>query len=149
MQKIDAGTKVAIDQTRQQTGKQLASVKAALVKALNQQTSAFQTQLSQLMNERNADRTQLAQVEEQLSTARDQLETARKDYDSQVAALREQQGVEDRELASISSSLPTHQVAFEAQKNQAAEVIPGVTFRLTKTDVRHQRFDGMIASSAR
>ena len=147
VQKIDAGTKVAIDQTQQQTGKQLASVKAALVKALNQQTSAFQTQLSQLMNERNADRTQLAQVEEQLSTARDQLETAQKDYDSQVAALREQQGVEDRELASISSSLPTHQVAFEAQKNQAVDVVPGVTFRLTKTDVRHQRFDGMIAST--
>jgi hypothetical protein len=147
VQKIDTGTKIALDETRQQTGKQIASVKDTLVKALNQQTTAFQTQLSQLMSERSADRTQLAQVEDQLSKARDELETARKDYDSQVAALREQQGVEDRELASISNSLPTHQIAFEAKKNQAAEVIPGVTFQLTKTDVRHQRFDGMIVSS--
>jgi hypothetical protein len=147
MQKIDAESMAALDQTRQQTGKQIASVKDALLKGLNQQTLVFQTQLSQLMSERNADRLQLAQVEEQLSKARYELETARKDYDSQVAALREQQGVEDRELASISNSLPTRQVAFEAQKNQAAEVIPGVTFQLTKTDVRHQRFDGMIVST--
>jgi len=147
MNKIDAGSMAALDKTRQQTGKQIASVKDALRKGLNQQALVFQTQLSQLMNERDADRTQLAQVEEQLSKARYELETARKDYDTQVAALREQQGVEDRELASISNSLPTHQVAFEAQKNQAADVIPGVTFQLTKTDARHQRFDGMIVSA--
>ncbi|HXW15456.1 MAG TPA: hypothetical protein VEN79_13185 [Terriglobia bacterium] len=144
MQKIDAKSMAALDQTRQQTGKQITSVKDALLKGLNQQTLAFQAQLAELMSERNANRLQLAQVEEQLSKARDELETARKDYESQVAALREQQGIEDRELASISSSLPTRQVAFEAQKNQAAEVIPGVTFHLTKTDVRHQRFDGTI-----
>lgn len=147
IRKVDAGTMAALDQTRQETGKQIASVKDVLAKQLSQQTSVFQTQLSQLRSARDAEGLQLAQVQEQLSKARFELETARKDYDSQVATLREQQGVEDRELASISNSLPTRQVAFETQKNQAAEVIPGVTFQLTKTDIRHQRFDGMIVST--
>ena len=47
-----------------------------------------------------------AQVEEQLSDARNELEAARTDFASQVAALREQQVVEHRELTSLSDSLP-------------------------------------------
>ncbi|MGD0224169.1 MAG: hypothetical protein ABSF71_17710 [Terriglobia bacterium] len=144
---IDAESKAALGRTRGQTGQLVANLKASLLKGLNQQTSMFQTQLAQLTSERNADQLHLAQVEAQLSQARNELETARTDFASQVAALREQQGQEHRELASLSDSLPTHQVAFEALKNHQDEVIPGVSFQLTKTDVRHQRFDGTIASA--
>lgn len=65
----------------------------------------------------------------------------------EMSALREQQGEEHQELASITSSLPNRQVNFEVQKNQTAPLAPGISFQLTKTDVRHQRFDGLIESA--
>ena len=144
---IDAESKAALGQTQEQTGQLVANLKASLLKGLTQQNSMFQTQLAKLTSERTADQVHLAQVEERLSQARNELEAARSDFSSQFAALRAQQGVEHHELASLSDSLPTRQVAFEAQKNHDYEVIPGVSFQLTKTDVRHQRFDGIIASA--
>lgn len=145
---IDVQSKAALGQTQQQTGQLVANMKASVLKGLNQQTATLQAQLNQLTSERNADKAHMAQVEAQLSQAQSELETARNDFTSQVAALREQQGQEHRELTSLSDSLPTRQVAFEVQKNHQDEVIPGVSFQLTKADVRHQRFDGTIASAA-
>jgi hypothetical protein len=144
---FDALSQAALGQTREQTGQMVAGMKASLLKGLSQQTSVLQAQLTQLVSARSADQVHLAQVEEQLSDARNELEAARTDFASQVAALREQQGVEHRELTSLSDSLPTRQATFEAQKNHEFEVAPGVSFQLTKTDVRHQRFDGTIASA--
>lgn len=147
VQRIDAGSKAALDQTRQQTGRLVVQVRESLLKEINQQTAALQAQVSQLASERNADHQFLAQTEEQLAKARDELERTQRDYTLEMSVLREQQGEEHREIASISSSLPTRQVNFEIQKNQASQVAPGVSFRLTKSDVRHQRFDGLIESA--
>jgi hypothetical protein len=143
---IDAESQLALGQTRQQTGQMVASMKASLLKGLNQQTSTLQAQLTQLASARSADQVHLAQLEEQLLQARNDLEAARTDFSSKVARLSEQQIVEHRELTSLSDSLPTRQVDFEAQKSHEYEVAPGVSFQLTKTDVRHQRFDGTIAA---
>jgi hypothetical protein len=147
MQRIDVGSKAALDETRQQTGRLVAQVRKNLLKEINQHTAALQVQVSQLASERNTDHQLLAQTQEQLAQAHDELERTRRDYAIEISALREQQGDDDRELASISSSLPTHQVNFHIQKNLAAPLAPGVSFQLTKTDVRHQRFDGLIASA--
>lgn len=148
VQSIDAGTKAALSVTQQQTRQLIAHVQGTLLNQMKQQTTALQAQVSQLVGERKADRTQLAQLEDQLTQARAELETTRADYAHQIAALREQQGEEHQELASLSNSLPTRQVTFEVQKNQTSEVIPGVSFQLTKTDVERQRFDGFIESLA-
>ena len=143
-----AASIAALDKTRQQSEKQMSSAKRAVLQVLNQRASAFEGQLSRLQSERDADRLRLAQVEEQLSEARHELASARENDASQLAAIRAQQGEENRQLALISESLPTRQVTFQGQKHQAAEVVPGVTFQLTKTDVRRQRFDGIITSTA-
>lgn len=147
MQNIDAESKVALSQTQQQTSKRIANLKDSLVKGLNQQTVALQAQLSTLLSERKADQLRLAQVEDQLSQARSELVTAQRDFTSQLEVLHEQQGEQNRQLASVSNTLPVQQVPFIAQKNQQAEVVPGISFRLTKTDARRQRFDGTIESA--
>jgi hypothetical protein len=147
VQTIDATTKAALDQTRLQTGQLAAHVQATLLKNLNQQTAGFQAQVSRLVSERNADLLRLGQVEEELAQARSELETTRADYTRQVASLREELGEEHGELVSLSNSLPTRQVPFKIQKNQVAAIIPGVSFQLTKIDVRRQRFSGWIESA--
>ena len=147
VQNIDAGPKAALDLTRQQTANLIARGQETFLKNLNQRASVFTAQVSQLVSERTADGIRLRQVEEDLAQARNELETTRADYTRQVAALREQQGETHRELATLTRSLPTRQMNFAIQKNQKAEVTPGVSFQLTKIDVRRQHFDGWIESS--
>jgi hypothetical protein len=147
VQNTDAGSKAAPDLTRQQTVNLIAREQETFLKNLNEQTSVFKAQVSQLVSERTADRVRLTQVEDELAQARNDLETTRADYTHQVEALRKQQGEELRELAALSSSLPTRQMTFDIRKNQKAEVTPGVSFQLTNIDVRRQRFDGWIESS--
>jgi hypothetical protein len=145
-QSIDAESKAALVATRQQTGKLVAQVQQSLSKQINQQTAAFQAQVSRLANDRATERVRLTQVEAQLAQEHSELEAARADYARELAAVREQQVVEHHELASLSSSLPTRQVAFDIQKNQPMEIAPGVFFQLTKADIVRQRFDGWIES---
>ncbi len=147
VQSIDAASKVALGLTQQQTSQLVAHVQGAMLKQLKQQTAAFQAQVTQLASERKADRAQLAQMADQLTQARYELETTRADHTRQVELLREQQGEEHRELASINNSLPTRQVPFEIQKNRRAQVASAVSLQVTKIDVRHQRFDGWIEST--
>jgi hypothetical protein len=147
MQVIDTSSKDAFIQARQQTRKAVDHAQKLLLNELNQQNAMFQAQLSQLVSERNADRLHLAQVQGQLAQVRYELDAARSDYARELAGVREQQGEEHRELTSISSSIPTRQLTFEAHKNQMVEVTSGVFFYLTKTEIGHQRFDGWIESA--
>lgn len=143
---IDAASQAALAESRQQTGRLMAQMQQSLSKQINQQSAALQTQLSQLASDRAAERVRLTQVEAQLAQEHSELEAARADYARELASVREQQSVEHHELASLSSSLPTRQVAFDIQKNQPVEIAPGVFFQLTKADIGRQRFDGWIES---
>jgi hypothetical protein len=143
---IDAESKGALAETRQHTGRLVAQMQQSLSKQIDQQSAALQTQLSQLASDRATERVRLTQVEALLAQERGELEAARANYARELAAVRNQQAVEHHELASLSSSLPTLQVAFDIQKNQPAEIAPGVFFQLTKADIGRQRFDGWIES---
>jgi hypothetical protein len=143
---IDAESKGALAETRQHTGRLVAQMQQSLSKQINQQSAALQTQLSQLASDRATERVRLTQVEALLAQEHGELEAARANYARELAAVRNQQAVEHHELASLSSSLPTRQVAFDIQKNQPVEIAPGVFFQLTKADIGRQRFDGWIES---
>ena len=147
VQGVDAKSRVAIGQNRQQTDTLVAQMQRSLIKGLKERTVALQDQVSQMASERGSEQLRLAQVEEQLTQARYELEAARKDYTRQLAAVREQQSENHSEIASINNSLSTRQVTFEIQRYQDAAIAPGISFHLTRTDVRHQRFDGWIESS--
>jgi peptidoglycan hydrolase CwlO-like protein len=140
---IDAGSKAAFGETQEQTSR-IARQTEVLLKNLNQQNSTFHSQVSQLVSQRNADLARLSQVEQQLTDARTELATAREDYARQLADLREQQGEQHRELASLGESLPTQQSSIQVSKNQAVDLTSGVSFQLTKIDLRRQRYDGWI-----
>jgi hypothetical protein len=147
IQQIGVESNAALTATRQQTGMLVAQLQRSVDKEMNQRTTLIQAQLSQMVTLRAADQARLTQVEAELVRERTQLEAARADYAHELASIREQQGQANRELASISSSLPTRQISFSLRKNQSAEIAPGVSFLLTKTDSGHQRFDGWIEST--
>ncbi len=122
-------------------------VQQALTRQISQQSAALQAQMAKLMTDRASDRAQLAQMEDQVTAQRSELEAAQADYAHELAVLRDQQAAQHQELASLRSSLPTQPVTFDVQKDQPLEIAQGITFRLTKTDLTHQRFDGWIESA--
>jgi DNA repair exonuclease SbcCD ATPase subunit len=147
IQSIDTESKAAILETRHETSRVAFQMQQALARQINQQTAALQAQISHLTADRANDRASIAQFEEQIAEQRSELDAARADYTRELAILQDQQTTEHRELAALSSSLPTRTVTFEVQKDQPVEIAPGLTFRLTKTDLGRQRFDGWIEST--
>ena len=148
VQKMDSAWMSQLGETRQQTRRMIAEAHGSLLKDMNQRTSGLQAQLSQLASDRNSDRARLAQLEQQLVEARYELENTQKKYASELVALREKQGEENREIGSLSSMLAVQQVTFEIHKNQTARVVPGVSLKLTAANVRRQQFDGWIQSAS-
>jgi hypothetical protein len=147
VRRVEAGSKAAIDATRQKTARQVGQVQENLLAEMNQHTAVLQAQVSRLASERDADHQLLVQTEGQLAQARYEIERTRRDNTLKISALREQQGELHRETAFIRNSLPTSKLTFELQKNKAATLAPGISFQLTRTDTRHQRFDGLIESA--
>ena len=143
MHSIDAGAKAAFGEAQERTSG-IAHQEEALLKNLNQQNSAFRAQVAQLVSQRNGDLARLSQIERQLTEAQTALTTAREDYSHQLATLREEQGAQHRELASLGKSLPTEQTNIQILKSQPVDLTSGVSFQLTKIDLRRQRFDGWI-----
>jgi hypothetical protein len=148
LQSVDAESKAAILETRQETHRMASQVQLSLTRQIGVQSAALQAQMAKLATDRATDQARLAQMEDQVTAQQSALEAARADYARELATLRDQQSAQHQELASLRSSLPTQPVTFDIHKDQPFEIAPGVTFRLTKTDLGRQRFDGWIESAA-
>jgi flagellar biosynthesis chaperone FliJ len=146
--KVDAGTSAALGQTQKQMGVLVNHMQQSLLSGMSQSNGDLQAQISQLAGQQDAYQRQLSQVQSDLEQTRLELASAQKEYSEALDVIREEQSSVHRELTSLSGSLPTRQVNFEIRKNQAADIAPGVSFRLTRIDAGHQRFDGWIESGA-
>ncbi len=144
---LDVSSKASLEEMRQHSGQMVAQVRQSLLKDMDQRTAGLETQVALLASQRNADLQVLAQMKEQVLQARAEMEKAQKDYALELSALQERQGAERHELASLTGSLPTRQVSFAVEKNRQTIIVPGISFQLIKTDVHHQRFDGLIEST--
>lgn len=141
---VNAESKAALAHTRTQISELMAQTRHTMLNGVNQKTGDLQAQLSQLVNQQRSDQLRVSQLETKLEAAKAELARARKDYTEQLAALSERQGQEGRELATLKGSLSTRRVSFEIQKDQYADVAPGISLHVSRTDVAHQRFDGWI-----
>jgi len=147
VQNFDATSKAAILETRDESRRLAAQMQIAFARQMNQQTAAFQAQLASLANERKADQAQIASLQEAISNQQTSLAAARGEYAAELSTLRDRQVEQTQELTSLRGSIPSQPTTFTAEKDAPAAIAPGVTFRLTKSDLGHHRFDGWIESS--
>ncbi len=144
---MDSNWKLALDQAKQQTASLVAETQSRLSRESVEQTRVVSAQLAQLESSQRAYQARLSQVEGELVEARRQVAALRQDYSLEIAALHEQQAEARHEIDALNSALATRQVAFEIQKDQKQEIVPGVFLHLTSTNVRYQRFDGWLEPS--
>jgi cell division protein FtsB len=111
---------------------------------LNQRTAALNAQVADVKSNQQADKVHLAQLEKDLASTRQELASVKDGSSSQLAALQEQQASTRDEVASLNDVLSTDQVNFEVQKDRDQEIVPGISFRLTGTDIAHQQFRGWV-----
>lgn len=147
LQSVDAGANAALENTRQQMTALVGQMQRHLLTGMNQTSTALQAQVSQLLSQQGSYQNRLAQLETQLIQARADLTNARREYAQELADLRSEQIAQSQQLVALNSALPTRQIVFQIQKNQPTNIAPGVSFKLTKTDVGHQRFDGFIVAA--
>jgi uncharacterized protein YlxW (UPF0749 family) len=151
VQKLDAGWESRLRSVRQYAAELVAKASEKEHAELNQRTAALNTQVTEMKSRQQADQVHLAQLEKDLASTRQELASVRNGNSSEFAALQQQQASTQDEIASLNDILSTDQVDFEAQKDRDEEMIPGISFHLTGTDIAHQRFRGWVwlAGSAR
>jgi predicted nucleic acid-binding Zn-ribbon protein len=141
---LGTGWQARLDDVRQHADALVASTYQKEREELNQRMAMLNSQIAEMSTQQHADRVQMARLEQELASTRQELAAAREQSAREIADVREQQISNQRELASINSTLSTDQVNFEAQKDHDEEIVPGVTLHVTRTDVSHQKFGGWI-----
>jgi cell division protein FtsB len=144
VQKLDSDWGSRLKGVRQYAAGLVASAIEKEHAELDQRTAALNAQVAEMKSRQQADQVHLAQLENDLAGTRQALASVRDGNNRQLAALQQQQASTRDDIASLNDFLSTDQVDFEAQKGRDEEIVPGVSFHLTGTDIAHQRFRGWI-----
>jgi len=129
--------------------KQTRKYAEALTQRLQQQLSAQLEARSSGLDAR------IRQVESEQTAQRSQMEGVQAEIQRDVAAVREetsrdlsgvhqQEETNTRDLGALSRRLDRDRVDFELAKGQVQEIAPGVTLRISGTNIMYQRFRGSL-----
>jgi uncharacterized coiled-coil protein SlyX len=111
--------------------------RVALEAALEEQARAMDARLQQLESTEETDRTHLAQLDQQVADVRTEMGSGFDRLEEQLA--RGQDGA-----PALSRRMEPNRVDFEIAHEKTKEIVPGISLRLTKTNVSYQRFDGWL-----
>jgi predicted nucleic acid-binding Zn-ribbon protein len=111
---------------------------------LDQRTAALKSQIDEVESRQRADQIHMAKLDEEMASQHQELASARESSDRQIASLQQQQASAQGQIASINDAISTDQVDFEAEKNQDAEIVPGVSLHLTDTNISHQQYAAWV-----
>jgi hypothetical protein len=144
VQKLDADWKSKLSDTRAYAANLVKDAYQNQHDTLDQSTAMLGSEIAQVTSYQRAEQSRVLQLEKELARTRQELAVVRENYAREVTALRGQQAATRSQIASINDLLSTDEVDFGIEKNQREELVPGVSFRLTNTQVRHQSYQGWI-----
>lgn len=101
--------------------------------------------LARLESTQESARLRLAQLQEEVAKVRQELVAARQDMDRNLAGLQVQLTGSEREVGSLAQRFDQRRVEFEAAKRHTYELDPEISLRVTRTNVKFQRFDGRVS----
>jgi len=142
--KLNAQFRTALLEARKQTQSMVREAELHLQQELDQRTQELAVRLSRAEAAQQNDRVRMTMLEKEVESAHQELAAFRQAHQQQLASLRRGEAADHNELVSINHLLQTDQVSFEAEKNRNEDIVPGVSLRVTGTDVRYQRFSGYI-----
>jgi hypothetical protein len=143
--KVDSSLRATRNQTRELVGQAAGRLQAEL----DQQGQVVDARLNNVESMQSQDRAQLAQLNDQLraqvASLREQLTAAQENTGHDLASLQGQVNEDQGNLHTLAQQLHREKVMFEIEKDSPAELVPGVTLTVLKTDVSYQRFRGYIS----
>ena len=143
--KVDSGLRATRNQTRELVGQAAGRLQAEL----DQKGQVVDARLNNVESMQNQDRAQLAQLNDQLraqvASLREQLTAAQENTGRDLAGLQGQVNEGQGNLHTLAQQLHREKVLFEIEKDSHAELVPGVTLTVLKTDASYQRFRGYIS----
>ncbi len=146
--RLDARVTAGLQEAR----KQAQDLQYRLQILIDERTRPMQERLARLETAQETERTRLAELQQELATARQQMapETAEvQDNAGRHVAAVEQRlwaGVDanKRDLDAMARRLERRRINFELVKDRVQELAPGITIRITGTNVAYQRVTGWM-----
>jgi hypothetical protein len=138
---LEKSTNEMFRQAQARIDDQTRGVQARMTR-LESSNSDANTQVADLRRELGQVRSEMAQQENDLRAVRREM---RNDAVTlQLANLKNSEERDRKDVNSIINSLDLRRVAFEAKKNQNLQLAPGVSLKVTGTDVEHRRVNGWM-----
>lgn len=144
VQKMDTDWKSGLDNVRLRAAALVGSATQRENNDLNLRTAALNAHIDEIISQQRTNQVLIQHLESELTNTRLELASAKAVYNRELADLRQQQVVSQQQVASLNNVLSTDQVNFEIAKNREEEIVQGVSFHLTGTDLAHQKFRGWI-----
>jgi hypothetical protein len=129
---------------RKQTQELVAQVQSQMQHELDTRAQAIEARLTRFESDQDAERVQLAQLQEEVANARQEIATVRTDTDRELASLRQQQAQSQGKLETIATQLDRQRIDFEVAKNEVRELTPEISLRVTRTNASYQRYEGWM-----
>jgi len=146
---LDRKVASSLRATRNQTRELVGQAAGRLQAELDQQGQIVNARLNNVESMQGQDRAQLAQLNDQLraqvASLREQLTAAQENTGRGLADLQRQVSEGQGNLHALAQQLHREKVTFEIVKDSPAELAPGVTLTVLKTDASYQRFRGYIS----
>lgn len=137
LSKLDRKVAYNRELARSEAAKQAAAAEERLRAELDEQAKAVDARFVLLESGQEAERARLTQL-------RDEIANVRLDTGHDLGALNDQVARGERQLDELARTLDRQRVSFEATKNRTEELAPGISLRVTGTNVSHQRVKGWL-----
>lgn len=133
--KLDRKVSANLQLARRQTQEMVSQLRAELRSEMNQRAQALETRMDHLESAQASQRAQLAQFDEKLAASTN-------DTRRELASLHEEVAENRSHTGELARRIEVERVNFEARRNSVQEIVPGVSLKVTKTNVSYQRFNG-------
>lgn len=135
--KLDQRIAATRAQAKKDSQEMVAQLQSRIQDELAERDRTVDARFNQLESSQQDGRMQMTQLQKQVNGVRT-------DSDQQLAQLRSQVARGEHNLDALAQQLDHRRVDFELSKENTRELAPGVSLRVTKTDVRRQQVKGWV-----
>ena len=143
--KTNTQVHAGLNSIRAETHRSIAAAETQMNQVLEARAAPLDARLSQVETQQQADHTDLAQLKNSVGDLRRQVDLANA-VSNENRRILANQPAQTQPAEGVAGLLPARaRLSFELSKGAPATVAPGISVRVTKTNVTHQSFSGWIA----
>ena len=158
MDKLGREMRSRLEAAKKQTSDATAAIMSRVESEIDSRTNGLQARLANLESSRASDQERIAQMQQEMERVRadvaqqsEELAAARRDMnssktstDQHIADLEQGERRDRSDVDQITNNLAVESVRFEASKGRLQELTPGISLKLTGTDVSTRRVSGWM-----